>query len=235
MNKNGDMRKMIELYIDDREGERGGRAWDYFTDLKYPVNVQKLATGDYVFYDTESKLTVAFEYKTMEDYLSSISDNRVFNQALNQSNTFSYHFVIIEGDSETRKQLIRETERYSGKYVTNKQFYGSIGTLVNITSVLQADNEKHCFLLMETTSRHCLDLKPVLKRFHKSRGSPALRLLHNNINGIGYVKAKKICEECGLETISDVFELNTEKLTKIEGIGTVTAENILKQLKNEFS
>ena len=79
---------MTICLIDDREQERGERAFDYFLENDFQPEITELIFGDFVFLDND--LSVAFEYKTLEDYFASINDNRVFNQALNQSsNSFS--------------------------------------------------------------------------------------------------------------------------------------------------
>lgn len=225
---------MINCFIDDREQSRVKPAYDFFTSCEYNVFVMELPVGDYVFTDTDTGLSVAFEYKTIADYLDSIVDNRVFNQALEQSDNFDYHFVIIVGTYNELNRLIRERKQYTGRYMSLKEYYGTFGSLLNVTSILQVPNMNHGFQLMESTARHCLSLKPVLKRYRKSRGSPALRLLANNVNGIGYSTAELICRNLGLESVADVLKLSKDDLLSVKGIGEVKADNILRQVHGEF-
>ncbi len=227
---------MITVNIDDREQQRGFRALQYYlddTDIK--PKITELRYGDFVFSNSENELQVAFEYKTLEDFINSIHDNRVFNQALNQSNEFDYHFVIVVGTDNEKQELIKEKQRYTGEYMTNNQFYGAYASLLNITSLIQVPNEKTAFLIMGKVANKCLDDKPVLKRFSKSRGSPALRLLTNNVNRVGYKTAVNICNTLKLESINDVFSVTVEDLVKVDGVGEKTANNILEQLGHEFS
>lgn len=226
---------MIIVNIDDREQERGFRAFQFFrdkTEIK-PLSAE-LEYGDFVFIDDETDITVAFEYKTVEDFIASVYDNRVFNQALNQSNEFDYHFVMIVGSDKEKQEKIKEKQKYTGEFMTNKQFYGAMGSIVNISSIIQVPTEKSAFVCMERFAIHCCSLKPVLKRYSKSRGSPALRLLANNINGIALITAEKICDTLNLETIDDVFKLTSKRLCEVEGIGNKKAEKILSQLKKEY-
>ena len=224
---------IIHCMIDDREQSRGIRALNYFKKDGFKVEMRELLYGDFVF--KSDGITVAFEYKTMEDFIGSVGDGRVFNQALNQSNEFDYHFVIVVGTDQEKSDTIREKQKYTGVYMTNKQFYGSLASICNISSLVQVPNEKSAFLCMEKFAEHCCNLKPVLKRFKKSRGSPALRLLANNVAGVGYVTAQNICDDLGLVTVEDVFGLTVDDLVGIKGVGVLTANNILKQLKNEFN
>lgn len=230
----------LQVCIDDREHpDRIKRAVDYYQqqkneDGKYQVYITELRYGDYVFHDTWNNIDVAFEYKTIDDFISSLADNRVFNQALNQSNYFEYHFVIVVGTDKEKSQVISDKQRYTGRYITNEQFYGAYASLVNITSLIQVPSEKIAFMVMNKIALKCCNDKPVVKRFAKSRGSPAFRLLHNNVERIGYVKAGNICDELGLESIRDVFDLTYEDLIGVDGVGKVTARSILEQLKGEF-
>ena len=223
------------VLIDDREVDRISPASKYFKELEHKVLVTELLYGDYVFVDEESKQKVAFEYKSVEDYISSLTDYRVFNQALNQSNEFDWHFVIIVGTDEERKEAIKEKGRYSGRYVSNEQFYGSFASLVEVTSIIQTPNQEIAFMTMEKIATKCLRDRPVVKRFQKSRGTPAFRLLVNNVNRVGYITAERICEKLELETVEDVLNLTISKLIEVDGVGEKTARNIMVQLKKEFS
>ena len=229
----------MKIFIDDREKqERKTKAVAYYLgedeNFQYGknLNVSELLYGDYVF--TENNITVAFEYKTIEDSMSSLGDNRVFNQALNQSNNFDYHFVIIVGTDKEKQELIKEKERYTGKYMSNEQFYGGFASLLNFTSVIQVPNDIVAFMVMLRIARKCVDDKPILKRFNKSRGSPALRLLANNVHRVGYKTAERICECLDLVTVDDVLGLGVDDLVKVDGVGEVKANSILEQLKREF-
>lgn len=222
------------ILIDDREVDRISPATAYFEKLGHEVAVKELIYGDYIFVDEESKQKVAFEYKSVEDYISSLTDYRVFNQALNQSNEFDWHFVIIVGTDEEKDMAIREKGRYSGRYMSNEQFYGGFASLVEVTSIIQTPNQDIAFMTMEKIATKCLRDKPVLKRFQKSRGTPALRLLTNNVNRVGYITAQKICDKLDLETVEDVLNLTVSKLTEVDGVGVKTARNIMIQLKKEF-
>lgn len=226
------------ITIDDREQQRIDSAVDYYESkegFKYNLNlfVEELIYGDYVFKDND--ITVAFEFKTIDDYINSLADYRVFNQAINQSNNFDYHFVIIVGTDKEKQNRIKSKKNYTGNYMTNKQYYGGFASLVNFTSIIQVPNDNTAFMVMLQFAEKCCSLKPVVKRYPKSRGSPAYRLLNNNVHRVGGKTADRICKELKLVSIADVFQLSKADLVKVEGIGDKTAENILKQLKNEFS
>ena len=229
--------KQMKIYIDDREdGDRIKSAINFFLSndfvLGENLNVIHLRYGDYIF--RENGINVIFEYKTIDDFVASLSDYRVFNQAINQSNNFDYHFVIIVGSENDRIKTLKKNAHFSGSYTNDKQYYGAIASLVNFTSVIQVPTEELSFQVMLQIAEHCIDLKPVLKRYPKSRGSPALRILTNNIDGIGLKKAERICETLKLFSVLDVISLNTEKLVKVHGIGKKGAEDLIEQIKGEY-
>lgn len=62
----------MNVVVDFREQTRIKEAKEYYGD----ITVSELDTGDFLF-DEE----VVFEYKTFEDFIASIFDGRVFNQA----------------------------------------------------------------------------------------------------------------------------------------------------------
>lgn len=224
---------MIKCFIDNREKNRIDPAQKYYRDAGFDVNVAELVYGDYIF--TDENITVAFEYKTIEDYLGSLTDYRVFNQALNQSYNFNYHFVIIVGTEKEYTEAVRSKGFHSKNYISNGKFNGSIASLVEFTSVLQVKNQSLAFDLMERVAKKCIRDKPVIHRFPKTKGVPAYRFLCNNVNGIAEKTAQKIVDELGLWSIVDVLRLNRKRLMSVKGVGGKTAENILRQILKEYS
>ena len=224
---------MIDCFIDSRESKRLVEAENYFINRGFNVQISELIVGDYVF--SFNDVNVVFEYKTIEDFIGSVEDNRVFNQALNQSNQYDYHFVVVVGSDNDYDTAIKKHGFHSNHYISYKHINGSIASLVEFTSILQVKNQLLAFDLMERVAIKCLRDKPIIHRFPKSRGSPAYRFLVNNVNGIADKTAKMICDELDLWCIGDVLELNVDKLSCVKGIGKKKAENILIQIIGRYS
>jgi len=226
---------MMTVFIDDREQSRVAPAYQYYKeDMGLQTYVLELPYGDYVFLDKDSNIKVAFEYKTVDDYISSLKDYRVFNQALNQSNKFDYHFVIVVGTDEDKKRVTDKQYWVTGRDLSDTEYYGGFASLVNFTSIIQVPNSKTAFGVMEQVARKCTSTRPVVKRFPKSRGSPAYRLLNNNVHRVGHVTAQNICDTLGLGSVDDVLGLQKKDLLKVKGVGEKTADMILLQLHDEF-
>lgn len=214
---------MLKLLVDSREQKRITQAKEYFTkELKYQVIQKELPTGDYIFNDK-----VCFEYKTQSDFISSIIDGRVFNEAIRQSETYPYHFVIIQGTNRDRKQALK----YAGSF-TIKQYYGAIARLNTYTTVINSTGLlEDAFYQMHVQAMKCLDDKDIkIKHFDVKSGNPAFNALCYCLDDISGTRAKNIVNHLKLKTWSDVYHLTKSDLLKVPGIGETLSESIIHQI-----
>ena len=224
---------IIEIIIDNREQKRIKTANKYYSSKNHTVQVKQNPIGDYIFTNNNNQ-TCVFEYKTCNDFIHSVLDKRVFNQALRQSENFDYHFVIIECTEKLRKKLSKNLYYSRGVNFSKAQFYGAIARLNTYTTVLTAENEKDCFRLMESQAIKCFDNKKISKRFSKNKGSPAFRVLYNIVDGVGEKTAERIVEDLDLTTIQDVINVDKKELMNIRGVSDKKADNIIHQLRKEL-
>lgn len=211
------------LIVDSREQKRIRPAMKYFTKWGYEVTTSTLETGDYLFNDK-----VCFEFKTMSDYMSSILDGRVFNECINQSNEYPYHYCIIQG---TNYDLNKALE-YSG--VTMKQYLGSKARLNTYTTVINSTGGvRNAFYEMHLTTMKCLDGRGKVKQYnHKSRNT-AFNVLAYCIPRVSSTRAENIVESLGLENIYDIAFITKEQLTTVDGIGQKLADDIIHYIRGE--
>ena len=210
----------MRVVVDFREQTRITKAREYYGD----ITVSEVDTGDFLF-DEE----VVFEYKTFEDFIASVFDGRVFNQAVNQFLEYKYHFVILElGVGFDLEASLNEQE------VTKEQYYGAIARLNTYTTVLPVcGDSKDCFQVMETQAKKCLEDKTLVKHYNIKTGNSALNYLCNNVQRVSLVKAEAITDGLELETLEDLLGLTKESLVSVDGIGLKTAESILKQIRRD--
>ena len=83
----------MDIKIDTREKTRKDRAKYFYQQKGHNVSTEKLDVGDYVFNDE-----VVYEYKQIADFIQSIKDDSLFNEATNQVLKYTYHYVVIEGN-----------------------------------------------------------------------------------------------------------------------------------------
>ena len=213
------------IEIDNREKKtRIRNAKEYYMD--HEVTCKELPFGDYIF-----EKQVAFEWKTISDFIQSVKTGRVFNQALDQSTTYKYHFVIIVG---TDRQILGYINKlkYMGNtrlYFDERKFIGAISRLNTYTTVLRAGNEKEAFYTMKTQARKCLDNKHIIKRLETKTDNPAFNWLMN-IKHISDVKAELVVNHLNLYSLEDLLNVTNDDLQKIPGIGSTTAGIILKSV-----
>ena len=86
----------MNILIDSREKQRKIRAADFFAGKGHSSTIKSLDVGDYVFSDR-----VVFEYKEIGDFMSSVINESVFNEAANQALVYPFHYVIIVGEMKS--------------------------------------------------------------------------------------------------------------------------------------
>ena len=217
--------------IDSREKERIPYAKRFFD--KYMPITAELLTGDFMFDNEDTDEAVIFEYKTMKDFIGSVSDGRIFEQVKRMNDEFNWHFVVLEG---TIEDLQRENKRRmicknTGRPFSLTQFYGAIARLNCYTTVVQCHNQAQAFNYMEKQMLKIFDDKPLLKHFKSDADNPALNFLCC-INGINYKTAKLIVDEFEVYSLVDlVTVVANEDLTNINGIGNKTNAKIMEVIK----
>ena len=216
------------IKIDNREKHsRIEHATDYYHDLGDTVHVQELPFGDYIFDDQ-----VIFEFKTISDFVQSVKSGRVFNQAIDQSTTYKYHFVIIVSSDRERRGYLNKLKHLGNRelYFDNNKYIGAIARLNTFTTVIQASTEKEAFSFMRSQARKCLDNKHIVKRLEQKTDNPCFNWLMN-IKHISDVKAELIVKELELETLTDLLNITNNDLQAINGIGSSTAGIVMKSIK----
>ena len=216
----------LEVYIDNREQDRIKSATRYYEkELKLNTTVQELPVGDYIFTDGTDR--VVFEFKEINDFITSIGTHRVFNQAISQAEEFNHHFVVIRGTESERAKYLAISKNY--RTVTVYQYLGAIASLNRYTTVLEVYTPyiDEAYYRMYIQAKKCLQNKPIVKKFPKKDRNPVLNFLCHDIYGINYTRAKSIVDEYNLKSIDDLKQLSVDDLCLIDGIG----ENIGKRIK----
>ena len=210
----------MELIIDSRETKRIKSATKYFQKLGYSVAVSTLDCGDYLFNDK-----VVYEFKTMSDYMSSISDGRLFRECIDQSYEYPYHFCLIQGSNYDLKRALD----YSN--ISMRQYIGSISRLNTYTTVINCmGGVYNAYYTMHTQTSKCLDDIGKVKQFKVKEYNTAFNILAYTIPRVSTVRADRIVETLGLETVNDIVNLKKEELLTVDGIGDNLADNIIKHI-----
>ena len=214
------------VQISDKEQSRIKTATKYYKQQKCEVEVCNLEIGDYIF---DNK--VVFEFKTTADFVASIQDNRVFNEAINQAENYDYHFVIIQGDDHSRAKAISMSRNYHE--ITYFGYLGAIASLNRYTTVIESYTPylNEAFYKMWIQARKDLNNKPIVKKFPRKHKNPAFNWLCYCVYGISAKKAQAIIDELGLISLTDLMKVTHQDLTRVDGIGDKTATDIIRSLQ----
>lgn len=218
----------MKVTIDSREQSRIDTATKYYQSQGLEVEVAELETGDYVFDDK-----VVFEFKTIADFVASIQDQRVFNQAISQSEEYDYHYVLIQGDDHSRAKALAMSRNY--REVTYFQYLGAIASLNRYTTVIESYSPfiNEAYYRMLVTAKKCLQNKPIVKKFPRKQKNSALNYLTYCVYGVHSKRAQDIVTTLDLHNLEDLINVTHQQLTSIDGIGEKLADKIIDQLNND--
>ena len=214
----------MKLQIDNRESKtRINSAIQFFSD-DYEIETNSYPVGDYIF---DSK--VVFEYKTAEDMISSVIDNRVFRQ-VEKMKQYPFHYVIVVGN--VAQTINERNQNYWNRRNNVKQFnvrnyLGSLARLSIESKVLHVDNNQQAWTLMGFIVKKLLKDNPNVKGVEK----PMVTLSDPIAQRIGIKTAVMIREYLHLEKLEDLLAVTYDDLIGVKGVGKKTARSIMEVLK----
>lgn len=220
----------MNISIDTREKDRKQRADIFYSGKGHTTKIQMLEFGDYLFDDQ-----VVFEYKEIGDFMSSILNESLFNEAANQSLHFPFHYVVIVGDMRTYVQdgWKYSKSRWSGDYpkyiVSNySRYYGALRRLRTFTTPIECSDEKQAFYEMLLQSIKCLDGK---SRYYSNVTRPVpsqdpVDVLLCSVNGVSSKKANAIRKHHSINNLYDLLNLTVNDFKEVDGFGEKSSNNV---------
>ena len=218
--------------VDSREKDRKDRAIDFYTNKGHEAQVEMLDVGDYLFDNS-----VVFEYKEISDFMSSIKNNSVFNEAANQSLEYKYHYVIIVGDVRdylnnnwsyypTRKQWKNRYDKFLAANLL--MYYGAIRRLRVFTCPVEIIGEENAFQEMLLQAIKCLDGK---SKFYSNvtrqvESQDPVDVLLSSCRGVSSKKANAIRKHHSLNSVWDLMELTVNDFKAVDGFGEKSSNNV---------
>lgn len=204
--------------VDNRETQhRKKMAEKHFED----IIIEKLEYGDYVYKD------VAVEFKTVQDFIGSVKDRRVFNQAIGMNEEYAHNYVIIYGNvSSALRELYRLRHRF-----TIGQYLGAVASLSQITHVIHVENEAQAFKLTKSLFLKSTDGKNRGIRKQTNNNENKIIGVLSYIGGINNARAEKLVDELNITSFEKLLQLKKEDITSVYGFGEKTADNIIRWLR----
>lgn len=228
----------MRIIVDTREhgphgltSTRKSRAQEYYSSKGYDCEIRQLTYGDYLFNNQ-----VVFEYKLIDDLMKSITNGRLFDECVNQTVTYPYSYLIVEGNLQdyildswesyiVRKQYMFDYNKFIKS--TYSRYEGAIRRVQTICPVIYAPSESVAFQEMLLQAQKCCE--------SKHYGSEAKSLLKSasavdsvlcSVKGVSSKKAKLIKETLNIKNLNDLINCSVKDFNKVKSIGEITANNI---------
>ena len=228
----------MKIIVDTREhGPRGltstrkSRAQEYYSSKGYDCEIRQLTYGDYLFNNQ-----VVFEYKLIDDLMKSITNGRLFDECVNQTVTYPYSYLIVEGNLQDyildswESYIVRKQYTYDyQKYIKSAyaRYEGAIRRVQTICPVIYAASESVAFQEMLLQAQKCCESKVYgseVKNIVKS--ASAVDSVLCSVKGVSDKKAKLIKETLKIKRLHDLINCSVKDFSSVRGIGEKTSLNI---------
>lgn len=221
---NGEAKDKIVIYVDSRE-ESSNVSRELSRKENVFVRVKQLEVGDYVLSDQ-----VIVERKTVEDFLQSMIDGRLFNQLIDMSANYDKPLLLIEGNKDKLYNLRNIHENAIKGCLT------AIALDYRTPILFTKDLEETVSFLYLTAKREQLGKYRDIKLRIGRKGLTQQELqkfIVESLPSVGPVLARNLLKEFG--SIEKIFTAKEEELKKTEMLGEKKAKEIRKIIEAKYS
>lgn len=206
--------------MDKREERSGVPA--HLAELGVSVRLEHLEVGDYVLPGD-----VVVERKTARDFVSSLIDGRLFEQASNLASASQNPTIVVEGG-------LREALEWFGR---EEAFWGALASLgydFRLTIFYTPGVRETAKLLAAISKRRKGEGEGVYLKPRRKRGSvEELQLaIVASLPGVGAARARRLLERLG--SVRAVFNAEPRELARFGGIPYETSKEIYRLINSEY-
>ena len=183
------------------------------------VNKRNLEVGDFV-----CSQRIVIEKKTHSDFISSIIDGRIFEQAKNMKSNFERPVILIEG--------------YSTREINENALKAAIASLIVdygislINTKNPVDTAKTIYWIAKKEQEE-MKHEVAFKVGKKPEDSKKLKeFIISGIPGVSTVLSKRLLEYFG--SVEKIFVASEKELKAVNGIGEKLAKKIKKILTEKY-
>ena len=214
---------MIPVRVVADERERASGVPEELSKLGVRVYFSQLTVADYVLTPE-----IAVERKTVQDFISSVYDSRIFYQAARISSAYAKPYLLVEGDSKAVEKLAVNMKSYYGAIASVSLAYG--------LRILYTANRRETAIAISELLRNAR-ARPVtqtreLPPKSKSLSQQQLYLV-SSLPGVGTKLAKRLLLKYG--TPRRIMNLTEGELSMTPGIGWKRAEKIKHLFDEKYS
>ena len=181
----------------------------------------QLQIGDYLIGES-----ICVERKSVQDFIDSLIDKRIFGQLSNMKREYKKVLLIVEGGEEI----------YGVRKVHPNAINGLIATILmdyNIPIFFSKNEKQTADFLITLLNRMEKDSTPVLKTLKEPYNKNSiLESIVQSIPNLGVKNSKILLTK--FKTVKNLFNQGVENLGGVEGIGEKTAKKIIEIVETEY-
>lgn len=217
---------MVRVYVDERERTSG--IPNILKAMGLTVIFKILSIADYVISEN-----IAIERKRIDDFVSSVFDGRLFDQARRLCKAYDKPIFIVEGDLNYVKRITTKWSSILGALI-------SLALDFNLPIIFTSDTRetaeviKYIALREQKTSKTgkkttiiAVSKKPRLTETHEWQ-----EYIVQSLPYIGPKLAKRLLEYFG--SVHKIFNASVSELAKVEGLGEKRAAEIVRIIKAQY-
>ena len=212
--------KGLRIVADERE--KKSRIPQLLKGLGLEVEIVVLPVGDYIVAPE-----TAVERKSINDFVSSVFDGRLFDQCYRLKENYANPVVILEGNADIIEEIVENP----------LVFYGAVARVVTEFKIpiIPTPSAYHTArMLVALCKKREPALGPFLKKIKKSADLQHQQLSAiGSLPGVGEKLASRLLERFG--TPLGVFNATLADLSRVEGLGEARAKKIRDMLQKKVN
>lgn len=210
----------VLIFADTRETSSGIE--DYFAQYECQVEKKLLVCGDYILSDR-----IVVERKSLQDFIKSIMDKRLFSQLKQMRENFEKPILIIEGEGSLYGYLNPNVIRGA---------LAAVAVDLGIPIIWTKDPADTAGIIYWIAKREQIDERREISLINKKSPQSTeeqQEFLVAGLPDISLIRAKQLLKY--FKKPENVFKAPPEELKKVKGIGEKIAKNIRKVLEKDYS
>jgi len=212
----------LRVLIDERE--KNCKVHLYLRSYGLYILFRQLPVGDYIISND-----CAIERKNMRDFVNSVIEGRIFDQASRLSQSYPKSAIIVEGDLEYIYATLK-----SGI----KAFYGVLSSIwlnLGVAFFFTRDEQDTAQLIYSMIKHEQEEFKKIITIKGKSKYASISEkqiLTVSSFPGIGYKLAVRLLKKFG--SIKNIVLASIAELSSVEGLSRGKAEKLVEFFNAKF-
>ncbi|MCP8316789.1 MAG: DEAD/DEAH box helicase family protein [archaeon] len=206
------------IYVDTRENIN---IIENLRDLGARVEVKSLDFGDFILSDD-----VVVERKTVEDFIRSITDGRLFKQTVAMKDAYRRPIMILQGELK------------DAVGIGEGAFFGALASIISdfqVPIIMSHNEEETSKIIYHIARREQMEIKKEV-RVREGKKPVSIdeiqRYIVSGIPSIDAILADRLLKELG--NVEKVFTVDEDELKKVKGIGDKLARRIRELSKTKY-